>query len=225
MKIFKDRKAAGKLLAKRLRQYKGKKNSIVLGIPRGGVVVAAEVAKSLKLTLDIIVTRKIGAPSQPELALGAVDADGEVVWDKELLSQLELKIESGEMAEKIDDEMEEIKRREREYRQGREPLDVKNKVVILVDDGIATGATTLAAIRFLRRHQAKKIVLAVPVASRAAIDKTVGEFGEVLCLEIPEYFQAVGQFYHHFEPVTDSEVIQLLNHEVNSWVGKSRRKI
>lgn len=211
MKIFKDRKAAGKLLAKHLKQYKGKKNTIVLGIPRGGVIVAAEVAESLNLPLDIIVTRKIGHPYQPELAVGAVDADGSVVWDNQLLKQLEFKISN--LKFKIEDERQEIERREQLYRQGKAPLEIKNKVVILVDDGIATGSTTLAAVKYLRRHRAEKVVLAVPVASQdsvSRISRELGGLGEVVVLETPDYFQAVGQFYQQFEPVEDAEVVQLL---------------
>lgn len=198
MKLFKDRQSAGKILAKRLKHYFNDHGTIVLGIPRGGVVVAKEVAEELKLPLDIIVTRKIGAPNQPELALGAVDLDGEVIGDV------------GEFGEIINRELEELKRRENLYRQGKEPLDVENKTVILVDDGIATGATTLSAINYLKRHQAKKIILAVPVASREAIEKIVEE---VIVLEIPENFQAVGQFYQNFEEVSDEEVIQYLKDE------------
>ena len=139
MKIFKDRQSAGKLLAKRLIHFSHGRSNIVLGIPRGGVVVAAEVAKELKLPLDIIITRKIGHPNQPELALGAVDPDGEVVWDEELANGLKVGVLR---------ELRELKRREKIYRIGRSPLDVSNKIVILTDDGIATGATTLAAVKY-----------------------------------------------------------------------------
>lgn len=214
MKIFKDRQSAGKLLAKRLKGYQGSRGVIVLGIPRGGVVVAHEVAKELSLPLDILVTRKIGAPNQKELALGAVDPDGEVVWEQNLINDLGLKIE--DLKEKVADEVEEIRRREELYRQGKEALEVGNKTVILTDDGIATGATTLAGIRYLKRHGARKIVLAVPVASKEAVERVMGEIGEmreigeVIVLDTPEYFHAVGQFYHKFEPVGDEEVIQLL---------------
>lgn len=206
MKIFKDRQSAGKLLAERLKGDWGNlgDKGIVLGIPRGGVVVAKEVAKELKLPLDIIVTRKIGAPYQPELALGAVDADGEIVGEIRKI---------GGMKEIIEREIGEIKRREVLYRGGRKPLEVSGKTVILVDDGIATGATTLAAINYLKRHHAKKIILAVPVASKESMEKAireVGDVGEVVVLETPEYFQAVGQFYQEFKEVGDEEVIQLL---------------
>lgn len=205
MKIFKDRTTAGELLADRLRNVKA---DLVLGIPRGGVVVAAEVAKDLNLPLDIVVTRKIGAPDQVELALGAVDPDGEVVWDEALLAQLNPP--AGGLKLKIEDEMEEIKRREKLYRQGKEQLSVENKMVILVDDGIATGSTILAAVKYLKRHGAK-IILAVPVASYGALEKIRDEVEECVVLETPENFAAVGQFYHEFEPVEDEEVIELLN--------------
>ena len=207
MKIFKDRQSAGKLLSKHLKKYKDKNDVLVLGIPRGGVVVAKEIAKELELPLDIIITRKIGHPDQPELALGAVDADGQVVWAEKLLE--ESGIRSEELSDKVKVEVEEIKRREQVYRQGKDKLDVGGKTVILVDDGIATGATILSAVEYLKRHGAK-IILAVPVASREAIDKIVGEVGEVVVLETPAYFQAVGQFYQDFQPVEDQEVIQYL---------------
>lgn len=198
MKIFKDRVSAGELLANRLKNTKA---DLVLGIPRGGVVVAAVVAEKLNLPLDIIVTRKIGAPGQKELALGAVDGDGEVVWGNQLLEQLEFK---------INDEIEEIKRREGLYRQGKKPLEVDSKAVILVDDGMATGATVLAAVNFLKRHQVKKIIVAAPVASREAVSRIQEVADEVMILEIPVSFAAVGQFYQEFEAVTDEEVVQLL---------------
>lgn len=211
MKIFKDRVSAGKLLVKHLKQYKGKQDTIVLAIPRGGVVVAAEMAKNLNLPLDIIVTRKIGAPSQEELALGAIDPDGDVVWDEQLLEATGLN--KDQLHQTIKDELAELTRRQSVYRQSKAPLNLKGQTVILVDDGIATGSTTLATVKYLKRHQAKKVVLAVPVASQDAarkIIREIGEFGEAVVLETPQYFQAVGQFYHHFEPVTDQEVIQLL---------------
>lgn len=198
MKIFEDRVSAGILLAKHLKQYQGRDDTLVLGIPRGGVVVAAEVAKELKLPLDALITRKIGAPNQPELALGAVDPDGEVVGDV------------GEFGEIIKRELEELKRRESLYREVGKPLNVEDKVIILVDDGIATGATTLSAINYLKRHGAKKIILAVSVASKEAINKLTRIADEIIVLETPENFQAVGQFYQEFLPVSDQEVIQLL---------------
>ncbi len=204
MKIFKNRQSAGELLAARLKNIKA---DLVLGVPRGGVVVATELAKDLNLPFDIIATRKIGAPFQEELALGAVDSDGQVVWDQELLDELKIKPE--ELKLEIDTEIKELKRREKLYRQGRSPLDVSEKTVILTDDGMATGSTTLAAVKYLKRHGAK-VILAIPVTSSDALKKVENEVESTVILQIPEYFQAVGQFYSQFEPVTDEEVIQLL---------------
>lgn len=196
MKIFKNRQSAGKILAERL---KGVKADLVLGIPRGGVVVAKEVAKELNLPLDIVITRKIGAPNQPELALGAVDLDGKVV---------------GGLKFNIDEELKEIKRREEIYRHKRLVLArlIKDKTVILVDDGIATGLTVLSAIKYLKRHGAK-VILAVPVASQEALERVKDDCEQIIILYTSEYFQAVGQFYQEFEPVSDEEVVQYLNHE------------
>lgn len=205
MKILKDRGAAGKLLADRLQNIQA---DLVLGIPRGGVTVAYKIARQLNLPLDIIVTRKIGAPSQEELALGAIDPDEEVVWDKKLLK--ELKIENGQLTVGIKKQKEEIKRREKIYRQDKRPLNVSNKTIILVDDGMATGSTVLSAINYLKRHKAK-VILAVPVASKEALEKVKDKVKQVVALEIPEYFQAVGEFYQDFQAVTDKEVIELLN--------------
>ena len=200
MKIFKNRQAAGQILAQRLRNTSA---DLVLGIPRGGVVVAAEIAKKLNLPLSFIVTRKIGAPMQEELALGAVDPDGNVVLEEQPMEDLR---------EIIQKEWKELKRRENQYRNGKPPVEVNNKRVILVDDGIATGATTLAAIKYLKRHGAK-VILAVPVASKDAMEKVAQEVKEVVVLHTPLDFQAVGQFYQYFEPVIDEEVVQLLKHE------------
>ena len=207
MKIFKNRQSAGQLLAKRLKNVSA---DLVLGIPRGGVVVAAEIAKELKLPLDIVVVRKIGAPWQSELALGAVDPDGEVSWDHVLLAQFKLKIENLKLI--IEDEMQELQRREGLYRPGKEPLNVQNKIVILTDDGIATGSTVLSAIKYLKRHGAK-VILAVPIASKDSLEKVreIGGVGEVRVLEESENFGAVGEFYAEFLPVSDEKVIQLLS--------------
>lgn len=204
MKIFKNRQSAGKILAKRLRNFKA---DLVLGIPRGGVVVAAEIAKDLNLPLDIVVTRKIGAPGQEELAVGALDPDGKVVWDEQLMRDLGFMIY--DLREQVKNALEEIQRREKVYRQGRKPLDISGKIVILVDDGIATGSTVLSAVKYLKRHGAK-VILAVPVASGGALKKVKNECEQIIALQVPEYFGAVGQFYQQFEAVSDEEVIQYL---------------
>ena len=211
MKIFKNREAAGKLLADRLRKYKAKVNTLVLGIPRGGIVVAYQVAKKLKLPLDVIVTRKIGHPNQPELAIGAVDADGKIAWQENFIKE-SIKDPAGLVSKQV----QEIKRRNNLYRQGKKQLLLKNKTIILVDDGIATGATVLSAINYLKRHQAKKVILAVPVASRESAFDLSKQTDELIILEIPSDFQAVGQFYHQFDSVKDEEVIQYLKTWMNN---------
>lgn len=209
MMMFRNRQAAGRLLAKRLVEYKNYSNTQVLAIPRGGVVVAYEVAKALRLPLDIVITRKIGAPHQPELAVGAVDPDGKVVWQEGLLADLELG--SGNLDGAVENQVQEIKRREQLYRQDRQPLDITGKTVILVDDGIATGATVLSAIRYLKRHRVRKIILAVPVAAASTMDQLKPEVDEAMILYQPDSLGAVGQFYHNFEPVADDQVIKLLS--------------
>lgn len=207
MRIFKNRQSAGELLAVKLKDIQA---DLVLGIPRGGVLVAAKLAKGLNLPFDIIVTRKIGAPSQEELALGAVDPDGQVVWDESLLVQLNPP--AGGLKFKIDEAKEEIKRREKLYRGDRGSQEVQGKIVILVDDGMATGSTALAAVRYLKRHGAR-VILAMPVTSSDALAKVEKEVESNVVLEIPKNFAAVGEFYDQFEPVTDGEVVELLKYE------------
>lgn len=209
MIIFKDRKTAGQFLAKKLYKFKARKDVLVLGIPRGGVVVANEIAKKLKLPLDIVITRKIGAPNQPELALGAVDPNGLVVWDNGLLTQLELKISN--LKFKIDEEVREITRREKVYRKGKDSLAVRNKTVLLIDDGIATGATVLSAVKYLKSLKAKKVVVAVPVGASDSINKISRVADEILVPYKEEHFNAVGVFYKNFEAVEDKEVISTLS--------------
>lgn len=210
MMIFKDRQAAGKLLAKRLTRYQNDPQAIVLSIPRGGVVVAYEVAKSLKLPLDIMITRKIGSPDQSELALGAVDQDGEVIWNERLL--VESRIKKQELRGEIREQIREISRRRDLYGyQKRLPWGLEEKTVILVDDGIATGATVEAAIKYLKRHGVRKIIVAAPVAAPDTLGVLKNETDEVVVLFAPASFSAIGQFYQNFEQVGDEEVIELLN--------------
>lgn len=209
MLIFKDRQAAGLLLAQRLTHLKNKSNAVVLGIPRGGVVIASEVARKLKLPLDIVITRKIGAPDQRELALGAVDSNGNVIWDTTLLNSLGYRVT--DLSYEITEQIEEIKRREKTYRGKKEALEIKGKTVILVDDGIATGATLISAIKYLKALKAHEIVVASPVASSETVEKIKSLVDEVIVLHVPEYLGAVGNFYRNFEPVSDNEVVEILN--------------
>lgn len=219
MVIFQNRQAAGALLAKKLQ---GVQADLVLALPRGGVVVAAQIARRLRLPLDVIITRKIGAPTQEELALGAVDSDGSVVWNQELIEDLGSKIDDLETI--INLEVEEIKRREQTYRSGKPVLDVEGKKVILVDDGIATGATALSAVNYLKRHGVGEIILTVPVAAGSTLRRLTNQVDSMVVLQRVENFGALGSFYQDFLPVSDDEVIKLLesSYETNSRTGKSR---
>ncbi len=207
--LFQDRETAGRQLAEKLLKYQGK-DLLVLGVPRGGVIVAAEVAKALAAPLDVIISRKIGAPFNPELALGAVAPDGTVLYDERLLGLLGLGRD--DLQEEVAGQLEEIRRRQKLYRGEREPLSYGGRTVIVVDDGIATGFTLRAALCSIRRHDPGKLVLAVPVAPPEVVDKLRHEVDEVVCLETPEEFYAVGQFYKDFRQTSDEEVVAALVH-------------
>jgi putative phosphoribosyl transferase len=204
-----DRCDAGQLLAARLGQYAKRADVIVLGIPRGGVVVAAEIARALSVPLDIYITRKIGAPFNAELAIGAVASDGTVFVDRRLAHELHMS--DRDITRAADVQKHEIQRRMDLYRRNRPPLIVQNKTVILVDDGIATGATTIAALRALQKQNPQRVILAAPVAPPQVIPLLRAECDEVIVLATPEQFVAVGCFYTDFEQVTDEEVLELLN--------------
>lgn len=205
--VFADRHDAGQKLAAKLTAYRGK-NTVVLGIPRGGVVVAAEVAKELNAPLDLIIPRKIGAPFHKELAVGAVAPDGTVILDEKSLEMFGLK--KGDLQVEISQQVKEIERRSRSYRANREPLDFRGKAVIVVDDGIATGLTAKAALRSIRKADPDSLVLAVPVASMEAAAQLKKDVDELVCLLVPEVFSAVGQFYEDFSQTTDEEVTAAL---------------
>lgn len=209
--MFESRQQAGELLAHKLKELGyGGKNTIVLAIPRGGVVTGRVVADRLLCPLDVVITRKIPAPNQPELALGAVGPEGTRVFDVGLVERTGATEEY--LKNKIEELKKEIKEREKKFRHERGPLLnlIKDKTVILVDDGIATGATIEAAIRFLKTKGPKKIVLSSPVASRDSAETLQTLVDQVVVLNIPDEFQAVGQFYKDFQQVSDEEVIRLL---------------
>jgi len=205
---FRDRQEAGQLLAQALAFLKGEKDVIVLGIPRGGVVVAAEVAWAIGAPLDVYITRKIGAPYNPELAIGAIASSGDVVLDKALMTSL------GVSPEYVQDETErqrrEIERRLRKYRGNRPAQKLEGKTILLVDDGIATGATTLAAIRALKKQKPAELFLAVPVGPPDTVARLREEVDKLVCLETPHRFWAVGAFYVVFDQTSDEEVVRLL---------------
>jgi predicted phosphoribosyltransferase len=200
--FFVNRIDAGRRLAERLRHL-GPSHPVVLGLPRGGVPVAREVAAALHAPLDVLVVRKLGAPVQPELALGAITTAGMVV-DWRLARQLGVSREEVEAIAAR--EREELASRERRYRGGRPAPAVEGRTVIVVDDGLATGATSEAAVRALRPRGPARIVLAVPVGSPSAVDRLSALADEVVCLDAPGWFMAVGEFYEDFSPTTDEEV-------------------
>ncbi len=205
--MFKDRIDAGIKLGLALRDF-NIEDPIVLGIPRGGVIVAVEVAKILKAPLDIAIARKIGAPFDREYAIGAINSLGSVILNE--ASIRELGIPNDYIEKTVKEELEEIKRRLSIYRGERDTINIRDKSVIIVDDGLATGLTTLSVVKGVKVNNPKKIIVAVPVASYEAIKRIEGE-AEVFALYVPEYFYAVGQFYEDFHQVTDEEVIYALN--------------
>jgi predicted phosphoribosyltransferase len=206
--LFRDRIEAGRVLAERLAEYRGK-GPVVLGIPRGGVVVAAEIARRLEGSLDVLVARKLGAPGSPELALGAVTADGERFLNHDIIRMLGVSREYLDSVTSL--EMAEARKREEWLRNLRSAVSVTGRVAILVDDGLATGATMRAAVRSVRQRKPAKLVVAAPVGARDACATLSQEADEVVCPYQPEPFGAVGFFYQHFDPVADQEVQAVLD--------------
>lgn len=217
MTIFTDRIEAGRMLASKLLNYTEK--SIVLAIPRGGVVVGYEVAQKLGIPLDVIVPRKIRAPNNPELAIGAVTEDGNMILDHRLIEHLG--ISQSHIMEESERQQKEIKRRLRFYREDTPFPDLKDRHVIVVDDGIATGATVRAALASIRKRGAKSVILAIPVASTEALKMLEREADVTICLFSPHPFFAVGQFYENFEPTSDEEVVELLKKNKMKSVKKN----
>ncbi|MEO8737723.1 MAG: phosphoribosyltransferase [Edaphobacter sp.] len=202
--MFRDRRHAGGLLAVRLVAYRERKETMLLALPRGGVPVAAAVALTLMLPLDVLPVHKIGAPSEPELAVGAVAGGGLVVLDEKTIAAMHISEDALESL--IAAERAELMRRERLYRGDRPPLALDGQTVILIDDGLATGYTMLAAVRAVRRKQAAGIVVAVPVAPEETLDRLRAEVDQVVCVYIPQRLMAVGQFYEDFSQITDEQV-------------------
>jgi len=206
MKLFKNRTEAGKRLASKLRDVA--KNAIILAVPRGGVVVGFEIAHTLNFPLDIIITKKIGAPGNPELAIGAVAEDGTYLLDGGLVQMLG--VSRSFIEAEIERQKTEIKRRLLTYRGDAPDLRIEGLTVILVDDGVATGSTLKAALRSLKNRGAKSVVVAVPVGPLDTISELQQEADRVVFLSTPDPFYAIGEFYENFEQTTDEEVIELL---------------
>lgn len=209
---FHDRQQAGRELAEtlRARQDQGALPApLVLALPRGGVAVAREVARALDAPLDVVVVRKIGAPFQEELGVGAMAGDEVPLLDEEALRHLG--IDEAALAPVIARERAELRRRERLYRQGRPAPDLRGHTVIVVDDGLATGSTARAALRFVRRQEPERVVLAAPVGSPEAAESLRAEADEVICLHRPAAFMAVGLWYENFGQLTDRDVLEALH--------------
>nr|WP_189181253.1 phosphoribosyltransferase [Microbispora rosea] len=206
--MFVDRRDAGRRLGERLRTLPGLEDAVVLGLPRGGVPVASEVARALGAPLDVIVVRKLGVPYQPELGFGAIGEGGVRVINRDVVRLASLTLE--EMAEVERRERAELERRARRFRGGHEPVDLAGRTVIVVDDGIATGGTARAACQVARAHGARRVVLAVPVGAPETIASLRRDADEVVCLDTPDHFYAIGAWYDDFSQTRDEDVVECL---------------
>lgn len=215
--MFLNRVDAGRQLARMLARYANQEDVLVLGIPRGGVPVAFEVARAIHAPLDILLVRKLGVPGQRELAMGAIASGGARIINRRLIA--ELGVTEDQVAETIADQQAELQRREELYRGVRPGIPIQGKTVILVDDGIATGSSMLAGIEALRTLRPQKIVVAVPVAPTHADADFSGIADEFICLDQPEDFYGIGQFYHDFAQVDDLEVRALLESSARNPLG------
>ena len=205
---FFNRSEAGQFLAENLSAYANRDDVVVLALPRGGVPVAAEVAKQLNAPLDVFVVRKLGLPGHPELAMGAIASGGVRVFNGALVNALRI---PDEVIDTVSaEELIELQRREKAYRAGRPPLELEGKTVIVVDDGVATGSTMLAAISALRQLNAARIIIAAPVIAASSYRGMQHAADEVAAVMVPEHFCAVGQWYEDFSQTTDDEVGELL---------------
>jgi putative phosphoribosyl transferase len=218
---FLDRREAGVELASKLRQYAGRNDVVVLALPRGGVPVAFEVAESLDAPLDIFLVRKLGMPGHPEYAMGAIASGGVRVISEEVVRAYDIpKSAIDIIAHK---EQEELERREREYRRGAALTDLRDRIVILVDDGLATGSTMKAAVQAVRQHGPARVVVAVPLGAPSTCEEFADVTDETVCARTPEPFSAVGQWYRDFSQTTDEEVQTLLRmHAMRLQAGAHR---
>jgi len=221
MPTFEDRRDAGRKLADRFERYVGQRDVVVLGLPRGGVPVAYEIAKRIGAPLDVLIVRKIGVPGHPELAMGAIASGGIRVVDRHVIDALGVSAHEFESIEQ--QERAELARRERTFRSGRAPLEVARKTVVLVDDGLATGASMVAAIEALRTRRPERIVAAVPVAPPETCAALRERTDEMICLVTPARLVAVGLWYQDFEQTTDREVRELLDAAARELPARSAK--
>jgi predicted phosphoribosyltransferase len=206
--MFTNRKDAGRKLLKEIERFKSE-NPLILAVPRGGVIIAHEMIKELALEWDLIIPRKIGSPHNKEVAIGAISYDGSYFTNKDYVAMLG--ITDIYIEEEAAFQLNEIKRRMREYKGTDVFPNVKDRTVIIIDDGIATGFTILAAIKSVKNQGAKKVVIAVPVAPRDTVERLSPEVDEVICLEVPEEFYAVGMHYKDFSEVTEVEIAAIMS--------------
>jgi putative phosphoribosyl transferase len=207
---FADRVEAGRLLAAELKEYAGKK-AVVLGIPRGGMAVAREIAVGIEAELDIVLSRKLRSPGQPELAFGAISEDGQVSLNQEVVQMLDISPDYIESEKAF--QMAEITRRNRIFREARPRVPLDGRIVIITDDGVATGATFKAALVAARHENPNKLIAALPVGPEDTIKSLAKNADEMICLRSPEVFSAVGQFYRRFEQLEDEDVLEILREE------------
>jgi putative phosphoribosyl transferase len=207
---FFDRREAGQLLARELKHYANREDVLILALPRGGVPVAAEIATSLKAPMDVFVVRKLGLPGQPELAMGAIASGGVRVLNESVVAGLAIPSEVIEIV--AAKEVQELERRERAYRDDRPRVNVEGKTVIVVDDGVATGSSMLAAVAALRKLNAARVVVATPTIAGGTCDQIEDKADEVVAVIKPEDFYGVGQWYENFPQTSDAEVRELLGH-------------
>ncbi|MGD0353631.1 MAG: phosphoribosyltransferase family protein [Dehalococcoidia bacterium] len=219
---FRDRQEVGQLLAWELRNLPGR-NLVVLGIPRGGIIVARELAQTLDAELDIVLAHKLRAPGHPELAMGSLAENGKIFLNGQVVT--ELGISQHYIEEETAAQLAEIKRRARLVRRIRPRVLLKGKIVIVTDDGVATGATTQAAFWAVRQERPALLVAAIPVGPEDVVRRLAEDVDEMVCLRTPSFFSAVGQFYLRFEPVDDADVLKILKEEQKRRLAKSPGKI
>lgn len=222
MNPFQNRQKAGEMLAKRLEAYAGHPDAIVLALPRGGVPVGFAVAAQLQIPLDVFLVRKLGVPGREELAMGAVSSQGVCVLRPEIIALMDIPPEVIEATAQR--ELREMKRRERAYRQSRPAQRLQNRIAIVVDDGLATGATMQAAVRALRHEHPAQIIVAVPVAAPETIAELQVEVDQLICLHIPEWFASVGQWYDEFPQISDTQVKDYLL-QAEQWHIPDEREV